>query len=109
MITPHRSWVADTAASFQEAVVDILISKTFKACLRTGITRIVIGGGVAANSRLRERLTQEAEAKRFRVTIPPIQLCVDNGAMVAGLGYQRLRKGALAPLSLNADPSLHLV
>ena len=108
-VTLDRQQIADVAASFQEAVVDMLVAKTLKACQRTGINRIVIGGGVAANRRLRQRLAEEATSRTLQVVCPPIALCVDNGAMVAGVAHELLRKGQRAPLSLNVDPSLHLV
>ena len=104
----ERSRIADVATGFQEAAVDMLVTKTLRAAQRTGMTRIVIGGGVAANRRLRERLSQEGASRRLKVVIPPPRLCVDNGAMVAGLGYELLRMGRTSPLSLAADPNLHL-
>jgi len=104
-----RKTIADIAASFQEAVVEILITKTLRAAHRTGLKQIVVGGGVAANRRLRQRLTEEGAARGLRVVCPPLELCVDNGAMVAGLGFALLRKGRVSPLSLSPDPNLHLV
>ena len=101
--------IADIAASFQEAAVDVLISKTLKACQRTGVTQIVVGGGVASNRRLRARCAEEAAAKKLRVVFPPPELCVDNGAMVAGIGYPLLQRGRVASLALNSDPNLCLV
>jgi len=106
--SPERAFVADVAASFQEAAVDVLLTKTMRACQKTGIRQIVIGGGVAANRRLRQRLTEEGHAKGIRVVVPPLALCVDNGAMVAGLGCELLAKGRTQPLSMNIDPHLHL-
>ncbi len=100
--------VADIAASFQEAAVEILVTKTLRACQRTGLRQIVVGGGVAANRRLRARLTEDAHAKKITVVIPPPTLCVDNGAMVAGVAYDLLKQGRRAPLSMNADPRMHL-
>lgn len=100
---------ANIAASFQEAAIDVLITKTFRACQRTGVSQIVVGGGVASNRRLRERLGNEAAAKKMRVVFPPPALCVDNGAMVAGIGYPLLQQGRVAQLTLNMDPNLCLV
>ena len=77
---------ADVAASFQEAVVDVLISKAIKACQESGINRLVIAGGVAANSRLREVANERCAVAKISVRIPPPLLCTDNGAMVAALG-----------------------
>jgi len=100
--------IADIAASFQETAVESLVVKTWRAAQRTGLKDLVIGGGVASNRRLRQRLTEEAAAKKCRVVLPPPALCVDNGAMVAGIGFPLLQKGRVAPLSLNIDPSLCL-
>jgi len=102
-----RQAIADIAASFQEAAVDILTTKTLRACQRTGIRRLVVGG-VAANRRLRQRLMQDGASKGLQVVFPPVELCVDNGAMVGGLALELLRRGSCAPLSLNIDPNLCL-
>jgi len=107
-LSPERTFIADVAASFQEAAVDMLVTKAARACQRTGIQTLVVGGGVAANRRLRERLASEGEARGLHVVIPPPTLCVDNGAMIAGLAFEYLRKGRRAPLSMNADQSLPL-
>ncbi len=96
-----RQFIADTAASFQEAAIDILVSKTLRACQRTGLKRLVVGGGVAANRRLRERLQHEGQSGKLQVVFPPRELCVDNGAMIAGLAFAHLRRGERSPLSLN--------
>jgi len=104
-----RQAIADVAASFQEAAVDMLLVRTARACQRTGITRIVVGGGVAANSRLRQRFAEAASSKKWRVVFPPPSLCMDNGAMVAGVAFGRLQRGLLAPLHLTADPDQCLV
>ena len=104
-----RQQVADIAASFQEAAVDVLVTKTLRAAQRTGLCRVVVGGGVAANRRLRARLTEAGAAHKLHVVFPPPALCVDNGAMVAGLAYPLLQRGRTAPLSLASDPNLCLV
>ncbi len=104
----ERSVIADIAASFQEAAVDVLVTKTLRACHRTGLTQVVVGGGVASNRRLRARFAEEAAEKTLRVVFPPPELCVDNGAMVAGMAYPLLQKGRVAPLSLTSDPNLCL-
>ncbi len=103
----HRD-IANIAASFQEAAVEMVVSKTLKACHRTGTHQLAIGGGVAANRRLRERLTEEASTRGIRVVCPPPSLCMDNGPMVAGWGFELLRKGRGAPLTLSIDPNLRL-
>ena len=95
--------VADSAASFQEAVVDVLVRKTFLAVEATRVGHVVIGGGVAANSRLRERLEAEATRRGIALTIPPKNLCTDNAAMVAALGGRLLARGVRHDLSLDAQ------
>lgn len=78
--------VADVAASFQEAVVDVLVTKALDACSEHGIEHLMIGGGVAANSRLRAMATSRGEAAGVQLRVPRPGLCTDNGAMVAALG-----------------------
>ncbi|MBI4323318.1 MAG: tRNA (adenosine(37)-N6)-threonylcarbamoyltransferase complex transferase subunit TsaD [Candidatus Omnitrophica bacterium] len=97
--------IADVAASFQEAAVDILVTKTLRACQRTGLKRLVVGGGVAANRRLRQRLLEAGQPRGLQVVCPPPALCVDNGAMVAGVAFEQLQAGARAPLSLAIAPN----
>ena len=87
------------AASFQRTAIDILVDRAVKAAGHTGLNRIVVGGGVAANSYLRKRLREQPD---LEVIFPSIRLCTDNAAMVAGLGYQMLRKGQRSELNLNA-------
>lgn len=87
---------ADIAASFEAAVVDVLIAKSLAALQQTGMGQLVVAGGVGANTRLRERLTREAAARGARVFFPPLALCTDNGAMIA----------FAAALRIEADPSL---
>jgi N6-L-threonylcarbamoyladenine synthase len=101
--------VADVAASFQEAVVDVLVGKSLAACRAHGVEDLLIGGGVAANSRLRALAAERAEAAGVRLRVPRPGLCTDNGAMVAALGADLFARGAWSPLSLAADPSLRLV
>ena len=84
---------ADVAASFQEAVVDILTKKAIAACVETGIDSLVIAGGVAANSRLRELAAERCQAKGIELRTPPPALCTDNGAMVAALGSLAMSAG----------------
>jgi len=86
--------VPDVAASFQEAVVDVLTQKAFAACQETGIDHLVIGGGVAANSRLRALALERAAIRGVSVRIPRPGLCTDNGAMIAALGSRLLMRGA---------------
>ena len=93
---------ADVAASFQEAVVDALVEKTVAAAERMDVRTIVLGGGVAANGRLREKLADAARRIGRQVRWPPVELCTDNAAIVAGLACHRLLHGASAPLDLEA-------
>ena len=99
--------VADVAASFQEAVVDVLSRKALDACRHEGIEHLLIGGGVAANSRLRAIVTERAAKIGVEVRIPSPRLCTDNGAMVASLGAQLVQSG-IAPSALDfpVDSSL---
>ena len=97
--------VADVAAAFQEAVADVLVTKALRACQDQGVGTLVVGGGVAANSRLRSMLDQRA--RHLDVRIPPPALCTDNGAMVAALGAALVERGRppSAP-GIGADSSL---
>jgi N6-L-threonylcarbamoyladenine synthase len=97
--------VADLAASFQEAVVDCLVAKTMLAAERTGLAVLCVGGGVAANSRLRERLADEAARRAIELVIPPLSLCTDNAVMGA-IAIERLKAGLTEPLSLDITPGL---
>jgi N6-L-threonylcarbamoyladenine synthase len=97
----------DVAASFQEAVVDVLLMKSIKACVETGIDTLVIAGGVAANSRLREVASQRCERAGIELRIPTPGLCTDNGAMVAALGSLAIGLGRPAsPLGIAAQSSV---
>ncbi len=100
--------VADLAASFQEAIVDVQVSKTIAAAERTGVRTVLLGGGVVANTRLRERLKTEGEANGLRVLYPPLELCTDNAAMIACVGAARLARGERTSLDIPADPNLQL-
>lgn len=100
--------VADIAASFQQAVVDVLAQKSLRACEELGIGTLVLAGGVSANTALRARLAQDTEKRGIRLYIPPIEYCTDNAAMVGCAGYYRYIAGDISDLSLNAVPSLPL-
>jgi N6-L-threonylcarbamoyladenine synthase len=97
--------VADLAASFQEAVVDILVSKARQALRRTGLNRLGIGGGVAANGHFRTRLEEMARRERVELFIPPLSLCTDNAAM-AGIALPKLAAGQVADLDIDVTPGL---
>jgi N6-L-threonylcarbamoyladenine synthase len=90
--------VADIAAGFQEAVVEVLVYKLVRAARTTDCRRVALAGGVAANSRLRERLRQDAGAEGMDVHLPSARLCGDNAAMVAALGCRLVESGKLAGL-----------
>lgn len=97
--------VADLAASFQEAVVDSLVSKTLLALQRTQLTRLCVGGGVAANRLLRERLQSAAAERKFELHLAPPELCTDNAVMGA-IAFERLKAGKTESLDLDALPGL---
>jgi tRNA N6-adenosine threonylcarbamoyltransferase len=99
--------VADVAASFQEAVVDVLAGKAVRACRELGVEHLLVGGGVAANSRLRSVAEQRCAAAGVRLRVPRPSLCTDNGAMVAALGARVVASGAApSTLDIAADSSL---
>jgi N6-L-threonylcarbamoyladenine synthase len=100
---------ADVAASFQEAVVDVLLLKALAACKSSGIDSLVIAGGVAANSRLREVATERCAKEGIQLRIPSPGLCTDNGAMVAALGSLMVSAGRPATVgAFDADSSLQV-
>jgi len=98
----------DIAASFQEAVVDMLVEPAIKAARATGVERIVLSGGVAANSRLRAKMKEKAGAENIAAFFPAPKFCTDNGAMIALTGYEWLKRGRRDDYRLNADADLTL-
>lgn len=99
---------ADIAASFQNAVVGVLVDNAMKACKMKKVDKIVIAGGVASNSCLRETLTKEGKKRGIEVLFPAPILCTDNAAMIGSAAYFEYRKGNIADLTLNAIPNLKL-
>jgi N6-L-threonylcarbamoyladenine synthase len=89
--------VADIAASFQDAVVDVLITKALRACADLGVPRLLLGGGVIANARLREVAAERCARADVTLRIPKLSLCTDNGAMIASLGAQLVLAGSRRP------------
>ena len=94
--------VADICASFQSAVVDVLVAKTMRAVERTGVRTVVVGGGVAANRALRASLQQACEDRGVRLILTPMRYCTDNGAMIAAMGGYLLKAGRVDTLALEA-------
>jgi N6-L-threonylcarbamoyladenine synthase len=100
--------VEDLAASFQVAVVDVEVQKSVAAAEATGVGTILMGGGVVANSRLRERMAEQAEARGLRLISPSPELCTDNAAMIAAAGHARLARGERSSFDVSAEPGLPL-
>jgi N6-L-threonylcarbamoyladenine synthase len=99
--------LADVAASFREAVVDVLVTKALDACAATGVPRLLLGGGVIANRRLRETALARGAAAGVAVRIPPLDLCTDNGAMIAAVGALLVERGTPASgLGFGVDSTL---
>ncbi len=100
--------VRDVAASFQEAVVDVLVDKARRAAREVGAKGLCLAGGVAANSRLREKMLDVCVADGYRAFLPSRAMCTDNAAMVAAAAWWRLQADGPSPLDIGADPSLRL-
>jgi len=99
--------IADVAASFREAVVDVLLTKALAACADYGVPRLLLGGGVVANARVREVAAERCAAAGIQLRIPPLSLCTDNGAMIAALGAQLIMAGhEPSGLGFGADSTL---
>lgn len=102
------SFLADVAASFQAAVTDVLVRKVERAIIKTGIRNVVLSGGVAANSWLRDKIGKMAVEKGARVYCPSLELCTDNAAMIAAAGYRHYMAADIATLDLNPRAYLPL-
>ena len=95
---------ADIACEFETAIVDVLVAKSLAALDETGLTRLVVAGGVGANRRLRERLAYETERRGAKVFYPDLQFCTDNGAMIALVGALRMEQGKQSDLAFTVRP-----
>ena len=98
--------LADVVASYQEAIVDVLVTKTLLAAQASGCRRVAVCGGVACNSRLRAAVATAANAAGIALTIAPPKYCTDNAAMIAGIGYHQLRRGGAGALDLQVSARL---
>lgn len=103
-----RALLADISASFQDAVVDVLLKKSEWALKKTGLKRLVLSGGVAANSALRKKMEALADKQGFAIHIPSRLLCTDNAAMIAAAGYRHFKRGNISSLDLNPRAYLPL-
>ena len=104
----NRQLLADLCASFQAAVVDVLVGKLLTASEKFSIRDLAIAGGVSANSELRRRLKKVSQERNLRVFFPKLDYCTDNGAMIAALGAMKIRAGQTSPMELTAVPYLEL-
>lgn len=100
---------ADICASFQDAVVDVLVAKTLDAAAETGVHDVTIAGGVSANSRLRARMKEECERRSLRLFYPKLEYCMDNGAMIAYVGWLKLQHHQASPFEVPAVANLELI
>jgi N6-L-threonylcarbamoyladenine synthase len=98
----------NVCASFQAAVVDVLVEKTFRAARRLGVNDVAVAGGVSANSGLRSRMESAGEREGKRVFIPRFEFCTDNAAMIAEVGWMKLQQGVRSTYDLCAVPNLSL-
>ena len=97
--------IPDIVASFQQAVVDVLVKKTIRAAIRKGVSNIAVAGGVSANSLLRQTFEQQTNEHNMQIYFPQMALCMDNAAMIASLAYYKLQNGETSGLTLDACPN----
>jgi len=100
--------IKNIAASFQAAVIDTLVDKTMQAAIETGVNKVVVAGGVAANSLLRKQMKEESQKRNLDLYLPSMNLCVDNAAMIGLAGYLHFQRGETSGLDLNPIASLSL-
>lgn len=100
--------VADVAASFQAAVIDVQVAKTVQAAVERGVAAVVLAGGVAANTALRAALASALGERQIRLSVPPFGLCTDNASMIAAAAHDRLATGRIAGLAADALPNMRL-
>ncbi len=105
VVQPSPALVADLAASFQEAVIDILVAKTRQALEKTGLKRLCVGGGVAANTPFRDRIAAMVRERGVELFLPPLSLCTDNAAM-AGIALAKLAAGEVSALDSDVTAGL---
>ena len=98
--------VADVAAGYQEAIVEVLVEKTFRACRRYNVKTVAVVGGVSANSRLRSLLRERSAEVGIKIIVPAFEFCTDNAAMIGAVGLKLYHAGSTASLDLNAQASL---
>ncbi len=108
LVTRHSSLLSDVCASFQQAVVDVLVGKTLAAARAQGVRFVTVSGGVACNGALREQLAVACRAQGIELVVADRKLCTDNAGMIAGLGWHKLHAGLRSPLDLDSQPNLQL-